>query len=142
MIDTLNAQIAAAVTVVLIAFALLQGDESERTAASAYALGWFASLLIQGDGAGGGLSWGLAAIDLVLLGVYAALAWKSRRAWPAWAAGLQSLAVMSHLLIFVDIRPPLGAFYAVVNLAGYGILLAIVIGTWLAWQDRRAAGQA
>jgi hypothetical protein len=32
------------------------------------------------------------------------------------------------------------AFYTVLNLAGYGILAAIAVGTFWAWQDRRAAG--
>ena len=140
MIDTLPAQIGGAITVLVIAFVFLKGDEPERTGGAAFVLAWFASLLIQGDGAGGGLSWGLAAIDSLLLGVFAALAWKSRRAWPAWASGLQSLVVMSHLLAFVDMRPSLKAFYAVINIAGYGILVALAVGAWLAWRDRRAAG--
>jgi hypothetical protein len=47
---------------------------------------------------------------------------------------------MSHLLTFIDARPPLMAFYVVVNLASYGILLTLAVGVWLAWRDRRAAG--
>lgn len=140
MIDTLPAQIGAAITVLVIAFVFLEGDEPERTGGVAYMLAWFVSLLIQGDGVGGGVSWGLAAVDLILLGVFSALAWKSRRAWPVWASGLQSLVVMSHLLTFIDVRPPLLAFYVVINLASYGILLAIALGAGLAWRDRRAAG--
>lgn len=140
MFDTPQAQIGAALSVAVIAFALLKGDEPERTGSVAYGLAWFASLLIQGDGVGGGVSWGLAAVDLILLGVFSGLAWKSRRAWPAWASGLQSLVVMSHLLTFIDARPPLMAFYVVVNLASYGILVTLAVGAWLAWRDRRAAG--
>ena len=34
----------------------------------------------------------------------------------------------------------MAAFVAVVNLASTGILLVIAIGTFWAWQDRRAAG--
>lgn len=140
MLDTLQVQIGAAITVVVIAFAFLKGDEPERIGGGAYVLAWFSSLLVQGDGAGGGTPWGLMAIDTIVLAVFVALAWKSRRAWPVWAAGLQSLVVMSHLLALVDIRPPLMAFYAVINLASYGILLALAIGAASAWRDRRAAG--
>jgi hypothetical protein len=32
------------------------------------------------------------------------------------------------------------AFYTILNLAGYGVLLAIGLGTFWAWQERRAAG--
>ncbi len=80
------------------------------------------------------------AIDAIMLGIFGALAWKSRRAWPVWASALQSLIVMSHILTLVDIRPPLWAFYAVINLASAGVLLVIAIGTFWAWQERRAAG--
>lgn len=140
MFDTLPAQIGAGITVLVIAFAFLKGDQPERIGGGAYGLAWFASLLIQSDGATRELQWGLMGIDIILLGVYAGLAWKIDRGWPAWAAGLQSLIVMSHLLTFIDGRPPLLAFYAVINLASYGILLAMALGAGQAWRDRRAAG--
>ena len=140
MFDTLSAQVGAGVTLLVVAFAFLKGDDPERTAAGGYVLSWFASLLIQGDGSVGGTQWGLMAIDAVMLAVFIALAWKSERAGPVWAAAFQSLTVMSHILTLVDIRPPLSAFYAVINLASIGILLSIAVGTFWAWQDRQAAG--
>lgn len=141
MFDTLPTQIGAGLTVLVVAFAFLKGDEPERIAGGAHVLAWFASLLIQSDGSSGGTTqWGLMGIDVVMLGVFAGLAWKSGRSWPVWAAALESLIVMSHILTLVDVRPPLAAFYAVVNLASTGILLTIAIGTFWAWQERRAAG--
>ncbi|MDP1911847.1 hypothetical protein [Brevundimonas sp.] len=140
MLDTLQTQIGAAITVLVVAFAFLKGDEPERIGGGAYVLAWFASLLIQDDGAGTGVQWGLMGVDFVLMAVYAGLSWKSRRAWPVWASGLQALIVMSHLLTLVDIRPPLMAFYAVMNLASYGILLALAIGAFRAWHERRVIG--
>ena len=140
MFDTLSTQIGAVLTVAVVAFAFLKGDEPERIAAGAYVLGWFSSLLIQGEGTASGTQWGMMAIDTVMLAVFVGLVWKARRAWPAWVAALQSLTVMSHVLTLVDIRPPQAAFVAVINLASTGILLAIAIGTFWAWQERRAAG--
>ncbi|MDP2116823.1 MAG: hypothetical protein Q8J71_05455 [Brevundimonas sp.] len=140
MFDTLPTQIGAGLTVLVVAFAFLKGDEPERLAGGTHVLAWFATLLIQSDGSVQGTQWGMMAIDAIVLGVFVALAWKSRRSWPVWASGLQSLVVMSHLLTLVDIRPPLMAFYAVINLASFGILLVIAIGTFWAWQERRAAG--
>lgn len=140
MFDTLPTQIGAGLTVLVVAFAFLKGDEPERIAGGAYVLAWFASLLVQGDGSTPGTQWGLMGIDTIMLGVWVALAWKSRRSWPVWASALQSLVVMSHILTLVDIRPPMSAFVAVVNLASVGILLAIAVGTFWAWQERRAAG--
>jgi hypothetical protein len=140
MFDTLPTQIGAGLTILVVAFAFLKGDEPERIAAGAYVLSWFASLLVQVDSASNGTQWGLMGIDVIMLGVYVALAWKSRRAWPVWATALQSLIVMSHILTLVDIRPPMAAFVAVVNLASLGILVVIAVGTFWAWQERRAAG--
>ena len=140
MFDTLPTQIGAGLTVLVVAFAFLKGDEPERIAGGAYVLAWFASLLVQGDGSTPGTQWGLMGIDTIMLGVWVALAWKSRRSWPVWASALQSRVVMSPSLTLVDVRPPMSAFVAVVNLASVGILLAIAVGTFWAWQERRAAG--
>lgn len=140
MFDTLASQIGAAFTLAVVVFAFLKGDEPERIGAGAYALGYLASLLVQDDGVLYGTQWGLMGIDVVMLAVYGGLAWKSRRSWPVWAVAMQSVTVMSHVLTLVDVRPPMAAYVTVINLASYGILLAIAIGTFWAWQERRAAG--
>lgn len=140
MFDTLYAQIGTAASLAVVAFAFLKGDEPERVGAGALALALLASLLLQDDSRLSGPQWGLMIVDTVMLGVYAALAWKSRRSWPVWAGALQALIVMSHCLTLVDLRPPLAAFYAVMNLANYGILLALALGTFRSWRDRRADG--
>lgn len=142
MFDTLYAQIGAAAGVLVVTFALLKGDEPERVGAGAYALGSLAALLVQHDGRLVGPQWGLMAVETVMLAAYAALAWKSRRSWPIWAGALQSVIVMSHVLTTADIRPPIAAFYAVVNLTAYAILLALALGVVRAWRDRRALGLA
>lgn len=138
MFDTLYSQVGVALGSLVIAFAFLQGDRLVRAGAAAWALSLLASLLLQNDSQLYGPQWGLMAVDVAVWPVYAALAWRSRRAWPIWAAALQSLVVMSHVLTLVDFRPPIVAFYAVINLAGYGILLAIALGTAQAWRDHRA----
>ncbi|MGV9010582.1 hypothetical protein [Brevundimonas sp.] len=140
MFETLASQIGAAIAVCVTAFAFIKGDEPERIGAGAYILGFLASLLMQDTGQLYGTNWALMAIDVVMLSVLAALAWKTNRTWPIWACALQSVIVLSHVLTIVDVRPPLAAFYAVINLASYGLLVAIAVGTFWAWQDRRAAG--
>jgi len=75
-----------------------------------------------------------------MLVVLAALVWKSRRVWPVWAAACQLLVVTSHVLSIFDVRPSVSAFLTVVNLAGYGVLVALAVGTFWAWPERRAAG--
>lgn len=140
MFETLSSQIGFGIAVLVVAFAFLKGDEPERIGGGAYMLALFASLLIQDKGEHASTQWGLMALDTVMLAVYAALAWKSRRSWPVWVCALQAVIVMSHLLTVVDIRPALAAFYAVINLASYGVLLSLAVGTFWAWQERRAAG--
>lgn len=140
MFETLASQIGAVIAVCVTAFAFLKGDESERIGAGAYILGFLASLLMQDTGQLRGTNWALLAIDVTMLGVLAGLAWKTNRAWPVWACAMQSVIVLSHVLTIVDVRPPLSAFYAVINLASYGLLTSIAVGTFWAWQDRRAQG--
>lgn len=138
MFETLASQIGAAVAVCVTAFAFLKGDDPERIGAGAYILGFLASLLVQDTGQLYGTNWALMAIDTAMLAVLAGLAWKTDRAWPVWACALQSVVVLSHVLTIVDVRPPLAAFYAVINMASYGLLVTIAVGTFWAWQNREA----
>jgi hypothetical protein len=140
MFDTLASQLGAIFVVLVCTFAFLKGDETERLAAGAYVLSWLASMLLQTDGELYAVQWGVFAVDLAMLFVFGALIWKSRKAWPVWAASCNLLIVMSHVVLMVDIRPPMAAFISVVNLAGYGVLVALAVGTFWAWQERRAAG--
>jgi hypothetical protein len=140
LLDTLPGQIGAVLTVGVCLFAFLKGDEPERIAAGAFMLGWFATMLAQRDSDLYGFPWAIFGLDVVMLFVLGALAWKSGRTWPIWATALQLLVVMSHIMIMIDLRTPIASFYAVLNLAGYGILLCLAIGTFWTWQERRAAG--
>lgn len=139
MLDTLLLQIGFGVTVLVVAFAFLKGDEPERIGAGAYMLGAFATLLLQDRSIVSGPQWPVFGVDVTFLIVCLALAWKSRRSWPVWASGLQVLIVLTHLLTAVDRRPALNDFYAVINLANFGVLAALAVGTAIAWRDRRAA---
>lgn len=140
MFDTWPALVGAAFMVAVGLFALLKGGEPERIGAGAYMMGWFASLLFQGEGGLFGVQWGMFALDVVMLVVFAAMVWKAPRSWPVWACALQLLAVTSHIMLMMKLPTPVSAFYTVVNMTGYGIMLAIAIGTFWAWQERRAIG--
>lgn len=141
MLDTLYSQIGLLPMVLVGVFAFTKGDEPERLAMGAYLLGWLAGMLIQDDG-GLHSNWqpGLFALDVAMLAVFGALAWRYRRTWPIWAASLQLIIVMSHLVILFDLRPGMTSFYTILNLASYGILVAIGAGAFWAWQERKAAG--
>ena len=140
MFDTLPAQIGAVVIVLVLGFAFLKGEDAERIAAGAYGLGWLASLLVQMDSNLYGAQWSMMAIDIVMLLVLGGLVWKSHRTWPTWACASQLLVVTAHVLMTLDLRPPISSYYTVINLAGYGVLIAMAVGTFWVWQERRAAG--
>ncbi|MDP3405590.1 MAG: hypothetical protein Q8S03_12920 [Brevundimonas sp.] len=122
-------------------FAFAKGDEPERMAMGAYLLLWLAAMLVQNEsGLAKNIQPALFGLDFAMLLVLAGVAWKYKRSWPVWAASLQLVVIMSHLVIFLDFSPGMSAFYTILNLASYGILLTIGIGSFWAWQERRAAG--
>ncbi len=83
------------------------------------------------------------ALDVVQFAVFIGLAWQSRRAWPIWASAFQALIVTGHILMVIDLKASTNAFFAFAamnNLSNYAILIALAVGTFWAWQERRAAG--
>ncbi|KAK0360010.1 hypothetical protein LTR94_029009 [Friedmanniomyces endolithicus] len=122
-------------------FALTKGGRPERIGAGTMLVAWFLSILAQMMVGYEAMQWPVFIIDIIVLGVFVALVWKSPRSWPVWASALQLLAVASHVMVFLKMQPTISAFYTVVNMTGYGIMLAITIGAVLAWQERRAVGE-
>lgn len=140
MFNMLYAQIGAIAMIAMCVFAFLKGGDPERIGAGTYLLGWFASVLVQGGLGFNAIPYGVFVIDLLILVVFVGLAWRCRRTWPVWASGLQLLAVMSHILIMIDARLPIASLYTVMNLVSYLIIICIAVGTFWAWQERKAAG--
>ncbi|AYG95800.1 hypothetical protein D8I30_11915 [Brevundimonas naejangsanensis] len=101
---------------------------------------WFLSILSQTFLGYASVQWPMFLIDLAVLAVFVALVWKAPRSWPVWAAAFQLLAVASHVMVLLKLRPEISAFYTVLNMAAYGIMIAIAFGTFIAWQERRAVG--
>ncbi|RZJ01135.1 MAG: hypothetical protein EON90_04160 [Brevundimonas sp.] len=140
MFDTLPAQIFAAVGLLICGFAFVKGGPAERTFAGVYVLSWLATLVLQTQTSREVFPWALFAVDCVMLVIYAGLSWKYRVAWPVWATALQALAVVSHIMNLFVVGPSSTAFFTVLNITAYGILVALAVGTFWAWQERRAAG--
>lgn len=139
MLETIYSQVLATFVVLVVAFAFLKGDEPERIGAAGYALVTLAGLLLPENPRVEGPLWARMALDAVLLALFVGVAWHSRRSWPVWASGFQALIVTGHFLVVANLRPPANAFAAVNNLANYGLLIALAVGTFWAWQERRAA---
>lgn len=141
MLDTLYLQVALLPMILVGIFAFAKGDAPERLVMGAYLLGWLAGVLVQDDGQlYKNFQWTMFLLDCAMAATFAFVVWKFRKTWTVWALAIQLIVVMSHIVYLFDVRPPIAAFYTVLNLASYGILLTIGVGTFWAWQDRRSAG--
>lgn len=139
MFETIYSQVVLAVAVIVVVFAFWKGDEPERIGGAAYALVVLATTVIKDGTSLSVPRLGVMGLEIVLLGVFIGIAWHSRRAWPVWAASFQALIVTGHVLIVANLRPPSNAFATVINMSNYGLLIALAVGTFWAWQERRAA---
>lgn len=120
-------------------FAFIKGGPAERLGAGIYLFAWFASLVMQEMQGFRGMPLGVFLIDVGLLVAFVTLAWRAQRPWTIWASGLQLIAVMSHVMILTGAKVPLASLYTVTNFTGYLIIGCIIVGTFWAWQDRKAA---
>ena len=142
MVNMLYAVVGAVFMVAMALFAFLKGDAAERNGAGAYLLAWFASVIVQQNAPQADQApLGVFVIDVILLIVFAALAWKSKRSWPIWAGAVQLLTVMSHILLMTNVRIPTTSLFTVMNLNGYLIIICIGVGTFWVWQERKAAAE-
>lgn len=139
MFETIYSQVGLAVAVIVVAFAFIKGDEPERIGSAAYALVYLGTMMIKDGGSLSAPQWGVMAMDIVLLAVFLGLVRHSRRGWLVWASAFQALIVTGHLLVAANLRPPSDAFATVNNMSNYGVLIAMAVGTFWAWQERRAA---
>ena len=122
-------------------FAFLKGGTREKIGAGYLIVAWFASLLVQEYNDFRGLPIGMFLVDVFSLLFFASLAWRAPKSWPVWVTGLQLVTVMGHVMILTNKTVPIASLYTVMNLVGYLIIFCIGLGTFWAWQDRRAASQ-
>lgn len=141
MFTTIYSQLVLVAAIIVVAFAFVKGDEPERMGAGAYAMTFLATTMIKGGAAPNLPRWGMMGCEIVLLIVLVAIAWQSRRNWPIWAASFQALVVTCYVLVAANLRPPADSAAAVINMSNYGLLVAMAVGTFWAWQERRALEQ-
>ena len=142
MFGFVSEYIGAATVFLVCLFALTKGGPPERIGAAVVLSGWFLSILAQHYIGYASAQWPVLLIDVAALTMFVALVWKSPRTWPVWASAFQLLAIASHVMVLMKLRPEISAFYTVINMSGYGIIIALGVGTFFAWQERRAAGIA
>jgi len=140
MLDTLYSQIGAVIMVAVLAFAMVKGEEPERAFSGVYLVAWLATMLIQSESDLFHWQPMIALLDVVVLVFLIGLSWRSTRTWPVWAIGFQLLLLMGLLIPWFDMRVPAWSYFAVGNIGTFGVLICLAVGTFWAWQERRAAG--
>jgi hypothetical protein len=70
-------------------------------------------------------------VDIIALGLFVAVALKSRSFWPLWIAGLQLTTSFAHAMKAIDVNG-LGpqAYAAAERFWSYPILIILIVGTW------------
>jgi len=137
--DSIHVQIGMALAAVVVGFMFIKGDEPERIAGGFYMLISLAMVFTSDHEVEGAPLWGRMALDSLQLVVFLGLVLHSRRTWLIWASAFQALIITGHILVAANLRPSLVAFAAMNNVANYGVLVAMAVGTFWVWQERRAA---
>ncbi|MDC7682055.1 hypothetical protein PQU92_02140 [Asticcacaulis sp. BYS171W] len=135
MLGTLLSQVSLVLVLTGCLTALILGGLRERLAGAAY----LTTFLLQA-----GLyylGWTQPGINLGLDGLFSialvCLCWKSPHPWPLWALGFQLIAVMIPIVRLSDARIQGWAYYSAMTISGYAVLLAIVIGAFVASRMRK-----
>ncbi len=138
MLDTIYSQIGAAVIVLVCGFALWKGGRAEQWAGGILIVAWLGTILIQDQTDSVGFHPLDLVVDASVLAALGTIAWRSDRNWPIWASACQAINLATHLAFALDLRIPETAYYSALALASYGVLVALAVGTFLAWRESEA----
>lgn len=108
--------------------ALWLGGWPERLAGTAMVAAWFASAIILSRIKLWGLEIEVMVVDLALFSVVLAIALRSDRWWPLWAAAFLGLIVLVHFAVILDQRIWGRAYFVASNIFSYLTMLAVLIG--------------
>ena len=76
-------------------------------------------------------------VDAICLLGFIVLCWKSPHPWPLWAAGFQLASVMAGLCGLLNMEVAPRAYMTLLIASAYGVLLALLAGTWTGFRARR-----
>jgi hypothetical protein len=123
--------------------ALWLGGWPERVAGAAMVVAWFATAVILSKIQLWGLETEVMVVDVALFSVVLAIALRSDRWWPLWAAGFLGLVVLVHLAVILDPKIWGRAYFMASNIFSYLTMLALMIGALTRGaRTRRSAGEA
>ncbi len=111
--------------------AVLRGGPVEQRGVGLLTAGWLTSLAAQYFGGYGPLPAWFLAIDLGVLAGLVTLTWKSRRPWPVYACGLQTLAVAADLAALVSPGLDTRLYLTFIGALGFAVVMVLTLGAWL-----------
>ena len=114
-----------------LAYALWRGGRPEKAGVGIIAVGSILSVIATSDlGARfRTVEWGILAIDVTILVAFLALALRTDRFWPLWAAGFHAIGVATHVATMVDPDVVSRAYAYAQGFWAYPMLIAAAIGT-------------
>jgi len=136
-VASLQAQITFVLVVSVAAFAQIWGGRRERVGAVTILASLLSGYVLMNQWHGLGL-WPFILVDVICLGMFISLCWKSPHPWPYWASGAQGLNLMCELVGPQHLSRPLATALLV---SGYGVVLSLLIGTISAIRRRHNAAK-
>lgn len=119
------------------AFAFWKGEQAERLGAAGLIIAWVATAVFRIQ-----TQWDnhllIAGVDLAFLLFLGALALRTGRSWPVWAAGFQFMNLLASVVILLGVTRLGLPFYAAIHIATYGLIISLAVGTFWVWQEREA----
>jgi hypothetical protein len=137
-LDLLSVYLPITATVLACGFAMLKGDTPERNGALILFVGWVSGTLVAWQRLGPITTNIFFGMDIVVLATLAALAWSCRKAWTIVASLSQALQIIVHVARDLGVKIDDVTYYNTLGIAGYGLLLALAVGTAIAWRERAA----
>ncbi|MBS0295424.1 MAG: hypothetical protein JSR45_03870 [Proteobacteria bacterium] len=66
------------------------------------------------------------------------IAWTSSKTWPIWAASFQTISLSVVIARMAGLHIMASAYVTAVNLAAYGLIGSLIVGTVIVWREREA----
>jgi hypothetical protein len=131
-VQQLHQQIFAVLTIVACIYAIARGGAPERITSIGFVSAFVLTNLFSRSvfTAFSSMEWEIAAVDTALAAVILFVALCSCRFWAMGMAAMMIINVFGHLARMMDAGIIARAYYALVALISYPMVLLLVIGTW------------
>ena len=136
MLQSWLAQMGAVAVVGVCLYAVIAGSWRERFGAIIYLSAYFLTIAF-GIISTNHLAWYLLVSDVLCLLGFFMLCFKSRHPWPMWAMWAQLACVGVSLVALLNIGLAGWGYLTIETAAGWGVMLALLVGTIAAAEARR-----